>query len=127
MSEPFPSCAEAGGAFDFLALRERLLAGLLRQGFKDERPSLTQRDEGLVRVRLASGVQVALVTCAAGTQASALRSTLTGLVHQNRAGIMHIVVVGGGREVHRELKKSAPFWQLNRRFGFHHLELDKNL
>ncbi|HEX8111487.1 MAG TPA: rhomboid family intramembrane serine protease, partial [Kofleriaceae bacterium] len=35
---------------------------------------------------------------------------------------VHVIAVGGAPGVARELKRSAPFWQLRRRFGFHHVD-----
>ncbi len=100
-----------------LALRDGLLASLL----EDPSTLLIQRDEAFVRLRLATGVQVALVACPVDGLLSALRPTLDALLHEKRTGILHVVVVGGGPALAGELERG------NWRFGLHHLDSEAKL
>jgi hypothetical protein len=57
--------------------------------------------------------------------AAALRARATsgcGPIARAGADIVHVIAVGGDPGVARELKRSAPFWQLRRRFGSHQVD-----
>jgi len=105
------------------SLRDRILAAFLADGSA----VLVERDGARASLRLTSGAQVVLITCPAGTPPSALRPAFDGAVQRAAAEVVHVVAVGGGPGVARELKRSAPFWQLRRRFGFHHVDARGNL
>jgi hypothetical protein len=51
----------------------------------------------------------------------ALPSGSPGAVARNKSEEVHVVVAGGGDEAGRSLRAAWPFWQLTRRFGFHHV------
>jgi rhomboid protease GluP len=97
--------------------RDRILAAFLAE----QLAILIERKDAVASLRLTSGEQVVLVTCPPGTAHSALRPTLDDVIARSKARIGHVVAVGGDRKVARELKKSAPFWQLSRQFGLHHV------
>jgi rhomboid protease GluP len=103
----------AGTAPSSLALRERLLASFL----EDSAILLAEHNDSLASMYLPSGARVVLITCSDDTRA--LRSTVDGVVGESKAGTVHLVAVGCGSGAASELRSSAPFWQINRRFGFH--------
>lgn len=101
-----------------ISLRDRILAAFLADGSA----VLVEREPARASLRLTSGEQVVLITCPAGTPPAALRPAFDSAVEQATAQVVHIVAVGGAPGVARELKRSAPFWQLQRRFGFHQVD-----
>src|SRR5262245_52554198 len=107
MSPAVPSVTPDDSPPSALALRDRILSALLADGSA----VLTHRDQSLARLRLVTGAEVALVTCSADTPPADLRSTLDSLVRDSRAALLHLVAVGGERDVRQALKKSIPFWQ----------------
>jgi membrane associated rhomboid family serine protease len=100
------------------ALRDRILAVVL----SDRSAVLVERDDASASLRLPSGEQVILITCPAGTPPAALRPAFDRAVRRAAAQVVHVIAVGGDRRIARELERSAPFWQLRRRFGFHHVD-----
>lgn len=105
------------------SLRDRILAAFVADGSA----VLVDRDSARASLRLTSGEQVVLITCPAGMPPSALRPAFDSAVQRATAQIVHVVAVGGDPGVARELKRSAPFWQLRRRFGFHQVDARGNL
>jgi rhomboid protease GluP len=105
------------------SLRDRILAAFLAGGSA----VLVERSPGLASLRMTSGEQVILITCPAGTPPSELHPAFDTAVQRSAAQVVHVVAVGGARRVARELKRSAPFWQLRRRFGFHHVDASGNV
>ncbi len=103
-----------------VAFRDRILAAFLA----DQATLLTRRDDAVASVRLSSGAEVVLITCPANASPSALRPTFDAVVRGATAAVVHLVAVGGDREVARELKRSRPFWQFKTQFGVHHITLD---
>lgn len=99
------------------SLRDRILAAFVADGSA----ALVERDDASASLRLASGEQVVLITCPAGTPPAALYPAFASAVQRAAAQVVHVIAVGGDWRVARELKRSAPFWQLRRRFGFHHV------
>jgi rhomboid protease GluP len=118
---------EGGSGGDDLAeatsLRDRILAAFLADGSA----VLVERSPGRASLRLTSGEQVILITCPVGTPPSELRPAFDSAVQRAAAQVVHVVAVGGARRVAHELKRSAPFWQLRRRFGFHHVDASGNV
>jgi rhomboid protease GluP len=114
--------AEGGSGGDDLAaatsLRDRILAAFLADGSA----VLVERDDARASLRLTSGEQVVLITCPAGAPPPALRPAFDSAVQRATGQVVHVVAVGGAPGVARELKRSAPFWQLQRRFGFHQVD-----
>jgi membrane associated rhomboid family serine protease len=102
---------------EVVALRDRILAAFLA----DRATILIERDDTRASLRVRSGAQVILLACPADASPSTLRPVLDAIVRGATAEITHLVVIGGDRKVARELKRSAPFWQLRLRFGFHHV------
>jgi membrane associated rhomboid family serine protease len=100
------------------SLRDRILAAFVADGSA----ALVERDDASASLRLASGEQIFLITCPAGTPPAALRPAFDRAIRRAAAPIVHVIAVGGDRRVARELERSAPFWQLRRRFGFHHVD-----
>lgn len=82
---------------------------------------LVERSDALARLRLITGEQVVMFTAPAGTPASALLPAFREAVARATGEVMHVVAVGGDREVARALKRSAPLLQFRTRFGFHHV------
>lgn len=114
------SSAGVPGGEDLVAaksLRDRILAAFVADGSA----VLVERDDARASLRLRSGEQVILITCPAGTPPAALRPAFDSAVQRAAAQVVHVIAVGGDQRVARELKRSAPFWQLRRRFGFHHV------
>jgi membrane associated rhomboid family serine protease len=113
---------DGGSGGDDLAaatsLRDRILAAFLADGSA----VLVERDGARASLHLTSGEQVVLITCPAGTPPSALRPAFDSAVQRATALVVHVVAVGGDPGVARELKRSAPFWQMRRRFGFHQVD-----
>ena len=118
---------DGGSGGDDLAaatsLRDRILAALLADGSA----VLVERDPGHASLRLTSGEQVILITCPAGTPPSELRPAFDRAVQRASAPVVHVVAVGGDPGIARELKRSAPFWQLRRRFGFYQVDGTGNI
>jgi membrane associated rhomboid family serine protease len=105
------------------SLRDLILAAFLADGSA----VLVDRDPEWASLRLTSGEQVILITCPAGTPPSELRPAFHRAIQRAAAQVVHVVAVGGARRVAQELKRSAPFWQLRRRFGFHHVDASGNV
>jgi membrane associated rhomboid family serine protease len=103
-----------------LALRDRLLASLL----SDPSATLVQHEPGLASVVLGVGEQVVLIAVPPDPAPDALRELLAAIVRQSRAPVVHLAVIGGGREVADQLRRALPFWQIRRRFGAHRVQPD---
>jgi len=115
--------SEDGALVAARLLRDRIVVELLREG----RSVLFERDDAIARLRLTSGEQVVLIACPASPSRSLLRSVFNGEIKQAIGEVVHIVAVGGDHQVARQLKRSAPFWQLRTRFGFHHVDAEGRL
>jgi len=105
------------------SLRERLLAALL----EDPAAMLEEHLSLFSSVRLTSGTRIVLIECSGDAAPADLRRTADAIVGETKTGTTHIVAVGGGPDAAREIAESAPFWQIHRRFGFHHVDPSGNV
>jgi len=106
---------EDEGLAEVRSLRDRILAALLADGSA----VLVQRSDAIAHLRMTTGAAVVVISCPPGTPAAALRLAFEDAVAHATGEIVHVVAVGGDREIARELKRSAPFLQFRTRFGFH--------
>jgi membrane associated rhomboid family serine protease len=90
-------------------LGSRFLRGLVSS---NPQPTLLAFETGVVRLMTPTGALIA----------AADPEHLHTVIDQHKAGLLHLVVVGGGEEMQSALKKSFPTWQMSRQFAFHHLD-----
>jgi rhomboid protease GluP len=111
-----PASAESDGPA-LVSFRDRIVSAFVAHEPLDT-VILFQHDDAVAALRLPSGTQVTLVTCPPGTSPEVLRPMFEAII-ERATGEMHLVLVGGDRQVARALKTCFPFWQLSRRLGFH--------
>jgi rhomboid protease GluP len=113
-----PASAVESDGSAVIAFRDRIVSAFLAYEPLDT-VILFQHDDAVAALRLPSGVEVVLVTCPPGASAEALRPMFDAVIERTTTGVVHLVLVGGDRQIARALKPRFPFWQVHKQFGFH--------